>query len=115
MLRIIRTLANSLAVLIVAGAIAPITAHALPLGNGLHLYAAGTQKNVTFQLKNKGDAALEVKVAGQLYTVAPHGGIKISVPEGSDICAANDSAKHHSGDVLFKVTKEINGNILWIG
>ncbi len=115
MLRLIRTLASSLVVLLVAGAIAPAAAHAAPLGTALHLYVGGAQKDVTFQLNNKGDAAMQVKVAGQVYTLAPHGGMKVTAPVGSDICAATDSEKHHAGEVLFTVTKDLKGNILWIG
>jgi hypothetical protein len=115
MLRMIRTVASSLVVLLVAGTMAPAAAYAAPLGSALHLYVGGAQKDVTFQLNNKGDAAMQVKVGGQLYTLAPHGGMKVTVPVGSDICAASDTANHHAGDVLFTVTKDLKGNILWIG
>jgi hypothetical protein len=108
MLHIIRTLARSLAVLILAAAIIPITAHAAAP-------ASSTQKNVTFQLNNKGAEPLQVKVDGQMYTVAPHDGIKMSVAVGADVYAASDGPKVHSGDKLFSVTKELKGKILWIG
>jgi hypothetical protein len=114
MLRMIRTLASSLVILLVAGTIAPAAAHAAPLGSALHLYVGGAQ-NITFQLNNKSETAMQVKVAGQVYTLAPHGGMKVTAAVGSDICAANDSAKHHAGEVLFTVTKDLKGNILWIG
>lgn len=115
MLRMIRTVASSLVVLLVAGTIAPAAAYAAPLGSASHFYIGGAQKDVTFQLNNKGDAAMQVKVAGQVYTLAPHGGLKVTAPVGSDICAATDSEKHHAGEVLFTVTKDLKGNILWIG
>ena len=112
MLRMIRTFARSLAVVIVAGAIAPTTVHALPPVSGLHLFARSTDKTVTFQLNNKSDAALQVKVAEQLYTLEPHGGVKITAPVGVSVVAATDGPKFKKGEVLFEVTKFIKNNTL---
>jgi hypothetical protein len=114
-MHIIRTLARSLAVLSLAAAIAPTTAHASPFGNGLHLFARSAEKKVTFQVNNRCAEPLQVKVAGQLYTVAPHDGLKMSVPIGSDVYAASDGPKVHNGDKLFSVTKDLKGTIIWIG
>lgn len=108
MLQIIRTLARSFAVLILAATIAPTTTHA-------SLFARSAEKNVTFQISNKGAEPLQVKVAGQLYTVAPHDELKMSLPVGADVYAASDGPKVHSGDKLFSVTKDLKDKTVSIG
>jgi murein DD-endopeptidase MepM/ murein hydrolase activator NlpD len=107
MLHIIRTFARTLAVVTLAAAIAPSIANAAPS-------ARNGQKNVTFQLNNNGAEPLQVKVDGQMYTIAPHDGLKMAAPAGADVYAASDGPKVHSGDKLFSVTKDLKGKIIWI-
>jgi hypothetical protein len=110
MLRIARTISRSLAVLIVAGAIAPVAANAWPLGKGSHLHPAeGKDAQVAVMVHNRGKAAQDLKVDGQIYTVQPNASVTIKAPVGTQVFAATPGAGYQSGDVLFSVTPQLKG------
>jgi murein DD-endopeptidase MepM/ murein hydrolase activator NlpD len=117
MLRITQTLASSLALLVVTGAIAPPAAHAW-LTSGAYrevAYKAETKgAQVTFQIFNKDEAVQQVKVAGQVYKLDPHSGTKITAPEGAQVFAATDGKRHRNGDLLFEVSAALKGNTVSI-
>jgi murein DD-endopeptidase MepM/ murein hydrolase activator NlpD len=109
MLQRTRVFAISL-VFSLAGIAAPATAHAWPFGKLLHLHPREVQEQdgrITFQLYNKGGLVQEVKVAGRVYTLLPHDGLKITAPEGTQVYAASKGFGHRNGDVLFTVTPEM--------
>lgn len=117
MLRITRTVAGSLAILIVAGTIAPAAANAALSDGAYNQVSYNAQKkgaNVTFQLYNKGEGVQQVKVAGQVYTLQPHSAQKITAPAGSEVYAASESKSHHDGELLFSVTEALKGNTVSI-
>jgi hypothetical protein len=113
MLRMTRVLASSLAVLLVAGAMAPANANAWPLGKGAHLHPAADQgkaAQIALLVFNRGQADQDVKVDGQVYTVKPHASVSIKVLVGTPVYAGSAGAGYHAGDVLFSVTPEMKGS-----
>jgi murein DD-endopeptidase MepM/ murein hydrolase activator NlpD len=117
MLRITRTFASSLALLVVTGAIAPPAVHAWSTNAAYREVADKAEKKgapVTFQIYNKDEAVQQVKVAGQVYKLDPHSGTKITAPEGAQVIAATDGKGHHSGDMLFQVSAALKGNTVSI-
>lgn len=105
-----RVLASSLAVLLVAGAMAPATANAWPLGKGTHLHpATGKDAQIAFLVHNRGKAAQDVKVEGQIYTIQPNASVTIKAPTGTQVFAATPGTGYQSGDVLFSVSPQLKG------
>ena len=116
MLRIPRTLTSSLAILAIAAVVAPINAHAWPLGKILHLHPATehTQDTrITVELFNKGILSQDVKVEGRIYTVEPHQGLAIKAPKGTVVFAASAGLGHRSGDLLIAFAPEISGRVVY--
>jgi hypothetical protein len=116
MLRITRTLASSL-VLIVAVAIAPAAANASPIGKLLHLHPRAAQTKdtrVTVYLQNKGELFQDVKVGERVYTVLPHESIAIKAPIGTPVYTVSVSFGHSKGELLFTATQATNGAIIHI-
>jgi hypothetical protein len=110
MLRMTRVLASSLALFLVAGAVAPATANAWPLGKGSHLHPASDPSKVaqiSLLIHNRGEAAEEVKVSGQTYTVQPHASVTIKAPVGTQVYAGSAGTGFKSGDLLFSVSPEM--------
>ena len=117
MLRITQTLASSLALLVVTGAIAPPAAHAWSTSDAYREVAYKAEKKgapVTFQIYNKDEAVQQVKVTGQIYKLEPHSGTKITAPEGAQVFAATDGKGHRNGDLLFEVSAALKGNTVSI-
>ena len=112
MLRMTRVLAGSLAVFLVAGAMAPATANAWPLGKGSHLHPAADPAKaaeIAVLVYNRGQAAQDVKVSGQTYTVQPHASLTIKAPSGTQVYAGSAGTGFQAGDVLFLVTPNLKG------
>jgi|GEM_PF-1004187 len=112
MLRINRVSGSSLAVLLVAGAIAigPAAANASPLGKLMHLHPRASQtqdSRVSILMYNKGPLFQDVKVDGHVYTVRSHGWLAIKAPAGTPVYAASTGMGHHKGDLLFAVNPEM--------
>ena len=106
MLQPTRTLARSLAVLLLTGAIAPAPAHAWPLGKLFHLHPGATQPKDTripFHLTNQDGFLQQVEVDGRVYTIVPHGALAIKAAEGTEIYAVTSGIKHSAGDLLVAV------------
>src|ERR1039457_3907605 len=98
-----RTLAGSLAVLLLAGAIAPAPANAWPLGKVFHMHPRSAQPEdtrITFHLTNQDGFVQQVKVEGRVYTIVPHGALTIKAAEGTEIYAVTSGVKHRAGDLL---------------
>jgi murein DD-endopeptidase MepM/ murein hydrolase activator NlpD len=113
--RITRVLTSSLAVVLVAGAIAPATANAWPLGRLFHTHPGASvdrDGRISARFYNKADWFQEVQVAGQVYTVRPHGTMAIKAPAGTPAYAAMDGLGHHKGDLLFALAPEQNGKTI---
>ena len=109
MLERTRLIAISL-ILASAEATAPAAADAWPFGKLFHLHPTEVQEQdgrITFQLYNKGGLVQEVRVAGRVYTLMPHGGLTITAPEGTEVFAASKGFGHRKGEVLCTVTPEI--------
>jgi hypothetical protein len=105
-----RTLARSLAVLLLAGAIAPAPANAWPLGKLFHLHPHPTQPEdtrITFHVTNQDGFLQQVKVDGHVYTIVPHGALTIKAAEGTEIYAVTSGIKHRAGDMLIAVEPQI--------
>ena len=112
-----RLLVSSFAILILAGAIAPMAANAGSVGNLMHPYFAAKATavkttSVQITLYNKGTVAQNVKVNDKVYTVKPHASVTIKAPAGTQVFAATASATHQSGDVLFALTPQLDGDII---
>jgi hypothetical protein len=113
MQRIIRVSVGSLAVLMLAGAIAP-AANALPMFH-FHSHAQQTQdKRIVVHVYNKGFIFQDLKVAGKTYTVWPHEGIEIKAPAGTEVYTESTSFDHRKGDLLFAVKPEMKDKTISI-
>jgi hypothetical protein len=104
--------ASSIAVLILAGAIAPTAANAGSVANLMHPFFAARTANVQIKLYNKGVVSQDVKVNDKVYTVKPHASVTINAPAGTQVFAATASANHQPGDVLFAITPQLDGATL---
>lgn len=109
MLRINRVIGSSLAVLLFAGAMAPVTANAWPLGNQVHLHPKADQANIAIELYNKGKVAQDVKVGETVYTVPPLKALSIKAPAGTAVIADTASERHQKGEVLFTFVSSLKG------
>ena len=116
MLRITRTLACSLAILIVVGAIAPAGAKASPLGKLLHLHPGTKTQDtrITVHVFNQTGLFRDVKVDGHTYTLMPHHGLSITAPVGTPVYAASTGYAHRAGELLFTLTPETKGATVYI-
>jgi hypothetical protein len=116
MLRITRTLACTLAILIVAGAIAPAGANASPLGKLLHLHPGTKTQDarITVHVFNQTGLFREVKVDGHVYTMMPHHGIVITALAGTPVYAASAGFAHREGELLFTVSPATKGATVYI-
>jgi hypothetical protein len=104
-------LANSLAIVLLAGSMAPATDNAWPLGRSLQSppITQSSAAPITFRLVNKGSGVRQVKVAGRVYTLMPHDALSITVPEGTEVFAVGKGFGHRDGDLLFAVTPSLKG------
>lgn len=109
MLQKSRFFVRSIAILILAGAIAPAAAVAGPVGNLMHPYFAAKEATVQIKLHNKGTVSQDVKVNDKVYTVKPNATITITAAAGSQVYAATIGAQHKAGDLLFAITPELDG------
>lgn len=111
MLQIKRVFMGSFAVVLIAGSVAPITAHALPIDTPVALHASEkqNQKLIAVHVCNKGEQMQDVKVADQTYTVKPHDTVVIKAPSGTAVYAASTGTGHQKGDLLFTVTPDLKG------
>jgi hypothetical protein len=112
MLHKIRFFVSPIAILILAGTIAPAAVAAGPVGNLAHPYfAAKSTKEATVQIKlhNKGAISQDVKVNDKVYTIKPNASITIKAPAGTQVYAATAGASHKSGDVLFAIGSQLDG------
>jgi len=104
-----RILARSLAVLVLASAVAPAPANAWPLGKLFHLHPHAAQSEdarISFHLANHGDFVQQVKVDGHVYLIVPHGALAIKAAGGTEIYAVTSGPKHRAGDLLLAVKPE---------
>jgi len=107
---ITRTIASSIAVLLVAGTMVPVTANAWPLGKKANSNAAATQTQetrISVQVHNKSKQDQSLKVEGQVYTVPAHQTLTIKAPLGTTVYADSVCKGHIKGDQLFSFTKEM--------
>lgn len=111
MLRMNCVSSSSLAVLLVAGALAIVpAANASPIGKLMHLHPRASQtqdSRVSILMYNKGPLFQDVKVDGHVYTVGSHGWLAIKAPAGTLVYAASTGMGHHKGDLLFAVNPEM--------
>lgn len=100
-----------LALLLVAGAVSPVTATAAP-ANTLPKVQAGTTQSqkttIKFVLANGADSARTVTIDGQSYTVAPHRSISVAAAQGAQVIGTGEGYGE-SGKVLFTVEKTLKG------
>ena len=116
MLRMTRVSGSLLAVMVLAGAMAP-AANAFPMGKLFHLHphAARTpDARITVHVYNKGWIFQDLKVAGKTYTVLPHQGVEITAPAGTEVYTESTSFEHRKGDLLFAVTPAMKDTIVSI-
>jgi hypothetical protein len=98
--------ARSLALLLLAGAVAPAPANAWPLGKLLHMHPHPAQPEdtrIAFHLTNQDGFIQQVKVEGHIYTIVPHGALTIKASAGTEIYAVTSGIKHRAGDLLVAV------------
>jgi hypothetical protein len=112
-----RILARSLAALLFAGAIAPASANAWPLGKLFHMHPHAAQPEDTrifFHLTNQDGFVQQVKVDGRVYTIVPHGSLDIKASSGTEVYSVTAGIKHHAGDLLVAVTPKTQDQIISI-
>jgi hypothetical protein len=111
MLRTTRTLAHSLALFLVVGAMAPAAANAssdkkskTDAGS-----AQGQSASISVQLYNRGDASQNLKMDGQTYTVQPHQTITLKGAPGAGVYADTPGNGYQKGELLFKFAPSMSG------
>jgi hypothetical protein len=112
MLRYTRSFAGSLAVLLVAGVLAPVTANAWSLGKKTKTDASSAQSagtGISVQVYNRGQTPQGIKVDGQLYTVQPHQTITLKAAPGTDVYANTAGNGYQEGELLFRLQSAMNG------
>lgn len=112
-----RVVANSLVAFLLAGSMARASDNAWPLGRFFHSHPIVGQTEdarITFQLVNKGGLVQQVKVAGRIYTLMPHGALSITAPEGTEVFAVGKGFGHRAGDLLFSVTPSLKDDAVSI-
>jgi hypothetical protein len=112
MLRITRTIASSLTVLLVAGAMAPVAVNAMPFGkksNPDATTAQGQVANIAVQVYNRGLVSQDLKVEGKVYTVPPHQALTIKATSGTAVYADSIGTGYQKGELLFKFAPAMNG------
>jgi hypothetical protein len=109
MLRITR----SLAVFILAGAVAPVAANAASLGTILHLHPETKDARISFVLFNKSDVAREVTVEGHTYALTPKQAVPVSAHAGSKVTETRPGAAA-TETVLFTVDRLHKGTTVYI-
>jgi hypothetical protein len=102
---------RSLAIIILAGAVAPVAVNAAPFGKMLLTHPATSNTKdgrVSFTLINKSNVARDVTVDGHTYTLVPNKEITVSALPGS---AVTDGASNGAtpGKVLFMVNRTHKG------
>jgi hypothetical protein len=105
-----RTIACTLAVLLVAGAMAPVAANAWPLGTKTNpdtTVAQTHETRVSVQVHNKSKQAQGLKVEGEVYTVPAHQTLTFKAPLGTAVYADSACKGHSKGDLLFSFTTEM--------
>lgn len=115
MLRVTRVFGSSVAVLVLAGALAPIAAQASPLGRLLHLHPGAAQSQdirISVRLYNRGHLFQDVKVGDKVYTVMPHQSIRIKAPAGTAVYADSTGQGHRKGDLLFAVSAQVKDSTI---
>jgi hypothetical protein len=105
-----RFIGRSLAVLLVAGVVVPMSGNAWML----HSHAATAQAQKTpdtrlfVQVHNAGLVMEDVKVGGRVYTMHSDGWLQIKAPAGTPVYAASEVFGRRKGDLLFAVTPKVN-------
>ena len=102
--RTTRTIASSLAVLLVAGAMAPVTAYAWQMGNKAISDTTATktqEKGISVQVYNRGQTSQDLKVEGKVYTVPAHQTLTIKAPLGTAVYVDSTGGEYQKGEVLF--------------
>ena len=112
MLRIIRTLAGSLAVFLVVGAIAPAAANAYSWGKKTKTdasTAASQGPPISFQVYNRGQVSQDIKLAGQVYTVPSQQTITLTAAPGAEVYADSEGNGYQKGTLLFTIIPTMKG------
>ncbi|HEY4379164.1 MAG TPA: hypothetical protein VGN01_02395 [Acidobacteriaceae bacterium] len=110
-----RSLASSLVLLFLLGAVVPARAASWPLGHMLPLHpgaSADKDPRITVQIYNRGGLIQQVRVAGRVYTLLPYNRLTLKAPEGTEAFAASKGFKHRKGDLLFAFTPDRNNEIV---
>ena len=111
----VRSLASSLALLLLLAVATPAHAASWPLGHMLPLHpgaSAQQDPRITVQIYNHGGLIQQVRVAGRLYTLMPHDRLTLKAPEGTEAYAASKGFKHRKGDLLFAFTPDRDNDIV---
>jgi hypothetical protein len=114
MVRMTRAFAGSLSAILLAGAMAPVSAMAAPAG-GMIASPISFHKDSTVKVViiNKEKTSQDVKADGHVYTIAPEQSVTIVAAAGTPVYADSEGPGHQKGDLLFKVGPEMkNAKIL---
>jgi len=110
MLRTNRTLASSLALFLLAGAMAPVATNASSMSKKDHTNSSTVQGvSIAVQVYNRGTTAQDIKMGGQTYTVQPHQSITLKGAPGADVFADTAGNGYQKGERLFRFATSING------
>jgi hypothetical protein len=107
-----RTIAGSLAVLLVAGAMAPATANAWPLGKKTSSDPSAAKSQgppISFQVYNRGKNSQDIRVAGQVYTVPSQQTITLTAAPGAEVYADSEGNGYQKGTLLFTIIPTMKG------
>jgi hypothetical protein len=107
---------RSLAVLIFAGAIAPVGADAASLGRILHLHPGSphpVEGRITVVLFNNRAMFREVKIDGRNYAVMPHHAISVTALPGTQVLSAGPGAAR-PGEVLVTLDRSVKDATIYL-
>jgi len=112
MLHTHRTITRALAVLLVAGVMAPAAANAWSFGKKTKTDASTVQgqgTNIVVQIYNRGTISQDLKMGEQVYTVQPHQTITLKGASGTDVYADTAGNGYQKGERLFQFAPAMNG------
>jgi hypothetical protein len=107
---------RSLALLIFAGAVAPVGVNAASFGRILHLHPGGAPAKdgrITVVLFNNGAMFREVKIDGRNYAVLPHHAISVTASPGTQVLSAGPG-EARPGEVLVTLDRSVKDATIYL-
>ncbi|HEX4650115.1 MAG TPA: hypothetical protein VH250_01305 [Granulicella sp.] len=75
---------------------------------------SGHVRKITMTLRNDSAASMQFKVGDDIVNLDAGKALALKLAIGTRICANDDSATHHVGDLLFQASKNYDGVTLHV-